>query len=188
MSRRRFPDPDDFERFAAVRHLRGGPHFASGPFFGPPFGGGRGRKRRGDVRAALLLLLDEEPRNGYQLMQIIEERSGGRWRPSPGSVYPTLAQLEDEGFVRSVDRDGAKTFELTDAGREHLADRGHAAPPWDEGGDEQNIPMRKLIGQIAAAAMQVAQLGDEAQVKQAAETLVQARRTLYRILAEEEDV
>jgi DNA-binding PadR family transcriptional regulator len=103
-------------------------------------------------------------------------------------VYPTLAQLEDEGFVRSVDRDGVKLFELTDAGRAHLADRGHAPPPWDEGADEQVIPMRKLIAQIAGAAMQVAQMGDEAQVKQAVETLVQARRTLYRILAEEEDV
>ena len=83
------------------------------------FGGGRGRRRRGDVRAALLLLLAEEPRNGYQLMQAIEERSGGRWRPSPGSVYPTLAQLEDEGLIRATERDGTKLFEITDAGREH---------------------------------------------------------------------
>ena len=186
--RRRFPDPDDLERFAAVRHVHRARHFGGGPPFGPPFGGGRGRKRRGDVRLALLLLLAEEPRNGYQLMQTIEERSGGGWRPSPGSVYPTLAQLEDEGFVRAVDQDGAKLFELTDAGREHIADRGPTTPPWDDGADEQNIPMRKLIGQIAAAAMQVAQMGDEAQVKQAAETLIKARRTLYRILAEEEDV
>jgi DNA-binding PadR family transcriptional regulator len=189
MSRRRFPDPDDLERFAAVRHVRGGPPFAPDRFFfGAPVGGGRGRKRRGDVRAALLLLLAEEPRNGYQLMQIIEERSGGRWRPSPGSVYPTLAQLEDEGFVRAVEQGDAKLFEVTDAGRQHLADRGHTTPPWDDGGDEQDVPMRKLIGQIAAAAMQVVHMGDEAQVKQAGETLIQARRTLYRILAEEDDV
>src|SRR5437588_10911522 len=94
---------------------RGGPRFGppgwmfrGGPPFGPGamFGGGRGRKRRGDVRAALLLLLAEEPRNGYQLMQAIEERSGGRWRPSPGSIYPSLAQLEDEGLVVASERDG----------------------------------------------------------------------------------
>src|SRR2546423_12154323 len=84
------------------------------------FGGGRGRRRRGDVRAALLLLLAREPRNGYQLMQAIEELSGGRWRPSPGSIYPTLAQLEDQGLIRALERDDVKLYEITDAGREHL--------------------------------------------------------------------
>src|SRR5689334_14343021 len=81
---------------------------------GPPgWGGTRGpRARRGDVRAALIVLLAEEPLNGYQLMQAIEERSGGAWRPSPGSVYPTLQQLEDEGLVKAVERDGQRVFEL----------------------------------------------------------------------------
>ena len=95
--------------------------------------GGRGRARRGDVRLALLRLLAEEPRNGYQLMQTIEERSDGRWRPSPGSVYPTLAQLEDEGLVRSTESDGARHFEITDAGREHLETRADEPAPWDTG-------------------------------------------------------
>src|SRR5688500_2490305 len=82
---------------------------------GPP---GRGpRRRRGDVRAALLALLAEEPRNGYQLMQEIENRSEGVWRPSPGSVYPALQQLEDEGLIRSEESDGRKVFRLTEAGR-----------------------------------------------------------------------
>src|SRR5205823_12560101 len=80
-------------------------------------GPGRGRARRGDVRLALLRLLAEEPRNGYQLMQTIEERSGGRWRPSPGSVYPTLAQLEDEGLIRSSESEGSRRFEFCQAGR-----------------------------------------------------------------------
>ena len=106
---------EHLERLAAMRQL-GEPFGGGGPMWGRggPFGGGRGRgrKRRGDVRAALLLLLAEEARNGYQLMQTIEERSGGRWRPSPGSVYPALAQLEDEGLVRAVERDGTKLFEL----------------------------------------------------------------------------
>ena len=101
---RREAKMDELERLVALRHMAGGGPHGGGPF-DRPFGGGRGRKRRGDVRTALLLLLAEEPRNGYQLMQTIEERSDGRWRPSPGSVYPTLAQLEDEGLIRA---DGAR--------------------------------------------------------------------------------
>src|SRR5437588_11106269 len=104
--------------------------FAGGGRYGGPTGGGRGRRRRGEVRTALLLLLAEEPRNGYQLMQAIEERSGGRWRPSPGSIYPTLQQLEDQGFVRAMTSDAGRVFEITSAGREHLESRVDKAPPW----------------------------------------------------------
>src|SRR5437764_12202301 len=112
------------------RHRRHG--FGPGPFgdIGPgPFGWGRGprgrgrKARRGDIRTAALLLLAEEPRNGYQIMQVLEERSGGVWRPSPGSVYPALSQLEDEGLIRSEDRDGRKVFALTDASRAQVAER-----------------------------------------------------------------
>src|SRR5690242_21821398 len=97
----------------------------SGIAFGPYPGGprGRGRKaRRGDIRTAALLLLAEEPRNGYQIMQEVEERSQGEWRPSPGSVYPALAQLEDEGLIRSEEGDGRKLFALTDEGRKLVED------------------------------------------------------------------
>src|SRR3954471_20452280 len=95
-------------------------------------GRGRGpRARRGDVRAALLVLLAEEPRNGYQLMQEIEQRSDGAWRPSPGSVYPALQQLEDEGLVTTATRDGGRVYELTDAGRTQVDERGDAPAPWD---------------------------------------------------------
>jgi DNA-binding PadR family transcriptional regulator len=156
--------------------------------FGEPFGGGRGRARRGDVRVALLLLLAEEPRNGYQLMQEIEERSGGRWRARPGSVYPALAQLEDEGLVRAIERDGAKLFEITDAGREHIAERSAGAPPWE--GEDEPATVADLKGQmrqIHVAAIQVLHAGDEDQVTRAAETLAETRRALYRILAEEPD-
>ena len=185
---RRHPRLDEIERFGGLRHMRGGGRFGPGPMFGPPFGGGRGRKRRGDVRTALLLLLDEEPRNGYQLMQTIEERSGGHWRPSPGSVYPTLAQLEDEGLVRSIEQSGGRVFELTDAGRAALADRPEGPAPWQAAeGDEQSVNLRHLIGQTAAAAMQVSHAGDEDQVARAAQVLTEARRALYRILAEEGD-
>jgi len=158
------------------------------PFAGPPFGGGRGRKRRGDVRAALLLLLADEPRNGYQMMQAIEELSGGRWRPSPGSIYPTLAQLEDEGLIQGTERDGTKRFEITDAGRTHLAERHDQAPPWaaeDEGAAFTDL--RSQIKQIAIAAAQVMQAGDERQVARAGEALAEARRRIYLILADEND-
>src|SRR3974390_151491 len=99
--------------FAMHRGGPGGPGFR-GPFgeFGPGagFGGPRGfrrhgKARRGDIRTAAPLLLAEEPRNGYAIMQEIEERSSGIWRPSPGSVYPALAQLEDEGLIRSEEVD-----------------------------------------------------------------------------------
>ncbi len=173
------------EAYAAMRGMRGGPPF------GPPFGRGRGRRRRGDVRTALLLLLDEEPRNGYQLMQVIEERSDGSWRPSPGSVYPVLSQLEDEGLVRAAERDGAKVFELTDAGREQIAEAKDATPPWeieDDDGLAGRRDVRRLVGEVAAAAMQVNHLGDEQQAEQALETLKRTRRELYRILAGDEDV
>jgi DNA-binding PadR family transcriptional regulator len=169
----------------------GGPPFGrGGGFGGPPFGGGRGRKRRGDVRVALLLLLAEEPRNGYQLMQTIEDRSGGRWRPSPGSVYPALAQLEDEGYIRATERDGTKLFEITDAGRQHIGERGDTAPPWESDDEEAFAPLadlRALVGQIHVAAMQVAQAGDERQLERASETLAETRRALYRILAEDDE-
>jgi DNA-binding PadR family transcriptional regulator len=157
---------------------------------GGPFGrGGRRRMRRGDVRAALLVLLDEEPRNGYGLMQELEHRTDGVWRPSPGSVYPALAQLEDEGLVRAVESEGRKLFELTDAGRAHVADnRDELGKPWEAVNEEvgESTFDRKLLGQVAAAAMQVVQTGDEAQIARAAEILTETRRSLYRILADDD--
>src|SRR5271166_1075420 len=106
--------------------------FGEFPGGGPSHGGGwrgRGRRaRRGDIRTAALLLLSEEPRNGYQIMQEVQERSGGAWAPSPGSTYPALAQLEDEGLIRSQETDGRKLFALTDAGRALLAERGEDRP------------------------------------------------------------
>ncbi len=176
-----------------------GPPFGRGPGFGggrgfggrgggPGFGGGRGRRRRGDVPAALLLLLSEEPRNGYQLMQAIEELSGGRWRPSPGSIYPTLAQLEDQGLIRPIERDNTNLFELTDAGRAHLKEHPEHVPPWIDGEDSKDFrELRSQINQLHVAAMQVAHAGRDGQVAEAAAVLAEARRKLYRILAEEED-
>lgn len=161
--------------------------------FGPGgwgHGGGRGpRARRGDVRLALLVLLGEEPRNGYALMQEIELRSEGAWRPSPGSVYPTLQQLEDEGLITQAEREGRNVFELTEAGRRALADRGEdATAPWDAVKEEAGPAPRqvmRLIRDLASAAAQLVRAGDEAQVAQAAEVLRESKRSLYRILAED---
>jgi DNA-binding PadR family transcriptional regulator len=185
------PTPEELEQLIAWRRMGGGP-FGGGP--GGPFGrggrgpGGRGRARRGDVRLALLRLLAEQPANGYQLMQTIEERSGGRWRPSPGSVYPTLSQLEDEGLIRSVEAEGSRRFEITDAGREHLETRAGEPEPWkpaDEEGENAITELAPLVLQIGKAAWQVATVGDEAQRARAIEVLGETRRALYRILAED---
>jgi DNA-binding PadR family transcriptional regulator len=188
------------------RHGKGGHHarHAYGPRgdFGGPFGGfgghrggprGRGRKaRRGDIRAAALLLLAEEPRNGYQIMQEVQERSGDVWRPSPGSVYPALAQLEDEGLIRSQEHDGRRLFAITDAGREAVAARGQERPaPWAEMGDELSGDARelgRLMREVASAFVQVMRTGSDTQIGRAGEVLTGARRELYRILADGDDV
>jgi DNA-binding PadR family transcriptional regulator len=176
----------------AHRHRRHG--FGPGPF-GDLGGGwgrgprGRGRKaRRGDIRTAALLLLAEEPRNGYQIMQEVEERSQGEWRPSPGSVYPALQQLEDEGLIRSEEADGRKLFVLTDEGRKLVQERDSDSPaPWDQMGGELSdevVELRKVIRDVAYAFAQVMRTGSEPQLARAAEVLATARRDLYRILAD----
>jgi DNA-binding PadR family transcriptional regulator len=160
----------------------------AGMGFGPPWRrGGRGRARKGDVRAALLTLLAESPKHGYEMIQQIEERSSGVWRPSPGAVYPALALLEDQGLVRSVEDGGKKRFELTDAGREAAAELGERKP-WDEvtqGMDPAQFKLRDAIKPIAMAAVQVMEAGTPAQQEQAAAVLAETRRKLYAILAEE---
>jgi DNA-binding PadR family transcriptional regulator len=164
----------------------GGPggFFAQFPF-------GRGPKaRRGDVRAAALVLLAEAPRNGYQLMQEIENRSGGVWRPSPGSIYPVLQQLEDEGLVRPQGPDGRRQFELTDVGRQYVEEHGdELGTPWSTVADSMDaglFDLRGLIAQVHMAAIQVMRAGSDRQVKDAQEVLIDTRRRLYRILAEDE--
>ncbi len=182
------PPFDDIEGLIALgRMWKGGPFGGHG--WGPHRRGG-GRARRGDVRLALLRLLAEEPRNGYQLMQAIEERSEGRWRPSPGSVYPTLAQLEDEGLIHSKDDDGTRRFELTDAGREHLQGLAGEPAPWQPAQDDADNPLAELaplVVQIGKATFQVASVGTRAQRDRARSLLADTRRSLYRILAEDID-
>ncbi len=153
---------------------------------------GRGRKaRRGDIRTAALLLLAEEPRNGYQIMQEVEERSGGVWSPSPGSVYPALAQLEDEGLIRSQESEGRKLFAITDAGRQLLTERGADRPaPWDEASESVSAnahELGRLMRDAAFAFAQVMRTGSESQIASAREVLVRTRKDLYNILANGEE-
>jgi DNA-binding PadR family transcriptional regulator len=164
--------------------------FGGGPFGGGPRGprggrrGGRhGRAGRGDVRSALLLLLAEEPMHGYQLMQAVAERTGGAWRLSPGAVYPTIAQLEDEGLVRVSAEGGRKLVTLTEAGREHLTGLGDVDPFAAFGTDEDTPDLRALMGELMGAAGQLGRMGDADQLAAAARVLTDARRALYLILA-----
>ena len=113
--------------------------------------GGRGRAPRGDVRTAVLLLLAEEPMHGYQLMQAIAERSGGRWTPSPGAIYPTINQLEDEGLVTVTAESGRKLVTLTDAGREHVDERRETSADPFAGFDEATARHRPARTARAAA-------------------------------------
>ena len=165
---------------------RGGGRDSGFPGFGPPRGP---RARRGDVRAALLVLLAEEPRNGYQLMQEIEQRSDGVWRPSPGSVYPALQQLEDEGLVGVAPGGGRKAYTLTDEGRAHVEENADAlGTPWDAVKGDMGEGAWELMGamrQIGMALFQLTHSGTEAQQQAAKDVLAETRRSLYRILAEE---
>jgi len=151
----------------------------------------RGRRiRRGDVRAAILLLVEEEPRNGYQIMQELESRSGGVWRPSPGSVYPALQLLADEGLLKSEARDGGNVFELTEAGKAHVEEnRERFGSPWQQAGEGVPESVRELGGlmaQVGIAVKQVMTAGNDAQVAAAAQLLTDTRRSLYRVLADDE--
>ncbi len=152
-----------------------------------PFGGPRAR--RGDVRAAILALLSEQPRNGYQIMQELEQRSRGMWRPSPGSVYPALQQLQDEGLIRDEAEGGSRTYHLTDAGREYVKTHpDEVRAPWEEASEEDEEGGRELLGTLrdmAFAIWQVSHTGSASQRSEARRVLEETRRALYRILANE---
>jgi DNA-binding PadR family transcriptional regulator len=180
------PGPFQFE-------MRGGP-FGPPRFRGP---GGRGpRVRRGDVRAAILDLLSEgQPWNGYQIIQEIGERTQGVWRPSAGSVYPALQQLEDEGLIRAqrgeAGEDRRRNYTLTDEGRAYVqAHADELKASWDAvtgSVDDAAIQMHNLTRQVAMATVQVAQAGSPAQVQRASKILADTRKALYRILAADDE-
>lgn len=204
--------PDDFGRWGIARAARRGhehdheprrgargprgPRGAewdeiAGSDFGGPRGRGgrRGRSRRGDIRVAVLALLAERPMHGYEIITELAERSGGAWRPSPGSVYPTLQQLADEGLVRAVEEDGRRVMHLTDDGAKaaEAAAAGRSQLPWDEASEGFGNDRKRLVRTFKSLAMamaQVAEAGSPQQAAQAEQILADARRRLYGLLAE----
>lgn len=179
----------------------GGPGFGPPPWvgqmFGPQWGGpgggrgrGRSRVRRGDVRSAILSVLADatEPINGYQVIQQIAERTDDAWKPSPGSVYPTMAVLADEGLLEDA-ATGRKTVQLTEAGHAHVAENiEQIAAVWrafdEDAEDDGHHDLRQVIKQTVGAIVQVASTGTPAQQDRAVEILADTRRKLYGLLAE----
>ncbi len=167
------------------------------PPFPPPghghhgHGRGRGRDRggrRGNVRAAILALLHERPMHGYEMIQELDSRTGGVWRPSPGSVYPTLQLLADEGLITSTETGGRRQFSLTEAGAAPAAEAA-ASPPWREFSEEtvnSGQDTREAIFGVMNAVRQIAFTGDPEQWQRAVEVLNETKRKLYGILASEE--
>lgn len=155
---------------------------------GGPGGRGRGRAQRGDIRTAILLLLTDQPMHGYQIMQAMSDRTGGAWQPSPGAIYPTIAQLEDEGLVTTQEEGGRRLVTLTPEGRAYVEERSaRLGDPFAVFADAPNRPdLRDPLHQLHAAVRQIEVGGDAAQLEAAAQTLAQARRSLYLILAGED--
>jgi DNA-binding PadR family transcriptional regulator len=188
---------DGEEALRGHRHRR----HPFGPGFGPPFGPGmrgfpgpRGRRggrrtSRGDIRAAVLALVAEQPRHGYEIIQEIAERTSGAWRPSPGSVYPTLSQLEDEGLVRVEQAEGRRVVHLTEEGTRYVEEhREELDAVWASVGrdadDESAVELWEQLGQLHAAAAQVMSAGTPEQIASATATITEARKAIYRLLAE----
>ncbi|WP_243227458.1 PadR family transcriptional regulator [Microbacterium sp. CIAB417] len=180
----------------------------SNPFAGAGFGGGLPgslwdameqmrssvdkrvgfRVGRGDVRAAVLLLLAEQPMHGYQIISEIAERSGGAWKPSAGSVYPTLQLLADEGLIVAEEAGGRKTYSLTDAGAAEAEEAAESDAPWEAPGMRDSGRMTALPKagmELAQVVAQVARTGSPEQVQAAVDALGETRRRLYAILAED---
>jgi DNA-binding PadR family transcriptional regulator len=187
------------DRFDVGRHLREelrrnlrhhgprNPDFNLGDLFS---GGRRGPTvRRGEVRGLILAALRDKPMHGYEVIQALEDQSEGRWRPSAGSIYPTLQQLADEGLVTGEDVDGRRTYTITDEGRKAAAETRDRSP-WTEAEEDSRAgatDIRKLAIELAAAVMQVQRMGSPRARREADKVLTDARKQMYRLLAEDED-
>ena len=171
------------------RHFREGRGHCGPRGFGPHGFGPHGRARRGNVRAAILAVLAEQPMHGYEIMQQLEQRSGGMWRPSPGSVYPTLQLLEDQGLVKGEDVEGRRVFSLTDEGRAEAETVTRQGSPWaasETGPGAVRFKLHGGVKQLMAAVMQVGAAGSQEQVDKTLEILAEARKRIYGLLAESE--
>ncbi len=174
----RHPGPRHRAEFARVH----GGHRGRGRGRGGP------RARRGDVKAAILALLDERPMHGYEMIKELESRTDGAWTPSAGSIYPTLQMLEDADMIHGEETDGKRRFSLTDTGRAEFEARSSEQTPWDavrSGADPEAVQLRDAILKLNETFGQVFQAGDEGQRKQVRELLDETRRQVYAILAGE---
>ena len=190
--------PEDFAPEDGRRRHHRGPHGRGpgpgGPGFGPwggrgPWGPPRGRRReRGDVRAAILLLLAEQPRHGYEILTEISDRSDGRWQPSPGSIYPVLKRLARDGLVQPEHENGKRIFSLTDEGRAVVeAEKDGWGEPWTQENDPAAEASMELFAegkQLGAAVWQVSQGNDPEQIAATMVILAEARKKIYGVLAQ----
>ena len=142
--------------------------------------------RRGEIRPLILATLLDRPMHGYEVIQELEAESGGRWRPSAGSVYPTLQLLADEGLVTSEEVEGRRTYTLTDAGRTAAAANPTRRSRWTDSGSDSEPDIRQLSLQVAGAALQVSKIGSPSARREAARILTDTRRQMYRLLSEDE--
>ena len=152
--------------------------------------GGRHRARRGAVVNSTLLLLDERPMRGYELITELETRSEGRWRPSAGAIYPALGRMEERGLIEADEVDGKKQFSLTDSGRERLIEYRAAqgddfVEPWNDTARGPRGDLRGHVAELVGQVRQVGRFGTPEQIEQAATVLTDAKRRLYAILATE---
>lgn len=164
-----------------AQHSRGG---------GRGHGGGRHRARRGAIVTATLLLLDEQPMHGYEIITELESRSDGRWRPSPGTMYPALSRMAEHGLIDAEETDGKKRFSLTADGAARLAEyrdaKGADDPdPWNDTGHGERGDLRGAVAELVGQARQIGRFGTPDQVEQAKEVFADAKRKLYAILAAE---
>jgi DNA-binding PadR family transcriptional regulator len=167
------------------RHRHRRPDFARGR--GPRFGRGGPRARRGDVRAAVLALLNERPMHGYEMIKELEERTDGAWVPSAGSIYPTLQMLEDEGLIRGEDVEGRRRFTLTESGEAEQREKAAEKPPWEAvraDAAPEMIRLGESVRKLHHAVRQVFHAADESQQREVRELLDETRRRIYAILSE----
>jgi DNA-binding PadR family transcriptional regulator len=176
----RTQSPAGFDLWEAVDGIRDA--------FAPMAAKAGARMGRGDIRTAILAALATEPMHGYQIIQAIGARTGGMWKPSPGSIYPTLQLLADEGLVTSEQVGERKVYTLTDEGKAAAADMPGDANPWSKNmreNTERSMKLPKAGAKLAQAAMQVQTSGSPEQSERAVAIIDEARRKLYAILAEE---
>ncbi len=144
-----------------------------------------GRVPKGNVRGLLLAALLRGPAHGYELMRRLEEEAGGRWRPSPGSVYPLLQLLEDEGLLQGNDEEGRKVYELTQTGRDQADDSRLRDLAGGLSEPVAHLDLRAEVQRLHSAARQVGMAGEAAQVELAVTIVRNARQALYRLLADQ---